>query len=254
MNTIPIVEIFGPTLQGEGPNVGARCIFVRVKGCSFKCKWCDSKFTWNDHAIEATEYEPDELSYYVIGLCKSTNCYHVVLTGGNPCLYSFGQFILDCHAENILVDIETQGDIIPNWLTCIDTIVFSPKAPSSGMLDTYDKITDYIMNSDYDKLSAAIKVPVFSEEDIDFARKYARFVNGFKTKNDSQFDVKKYAQLRMYLSVGNTDVNTKESIRDRVLADYETLLNKINENPEHFENVYILPQLHTLVWGNKQGV
>ena len=39
-----------------------------------------------------------------------------------------------------------------------------------------------------------------------------------------------------------------------VRADYESLLNQINEDAESFEHIYILPQIHTLVWGNKSGV
>ena len=36
---IPIAEIFGPTLQGEGPDVGKRTMFIRVCGCSFNYSW-----------------------------------------------------------------------------------------------------------------------------------------------------------------------------------------------------------------------
>ena len=43
---IPVAEIFGPTIQGEGPHVGMKTMFVRVVGCDFKCAWCDSKFAW----------------------------------------------------------------------------------------------------------------------------------------------------------------------------------------------------------------
>ena len=43
---IPVAEIFGPTIQGEGPHVGMQTLFVRVAGCDFKCAWCDSKFAW----------------------------------------------------------------------------------------------------------------------------------------------------------------------------------------------------------------
>ena len=81
MNTIPIVEIFGPTLQGEGPNAGARCIFVRVKGCSFACKWCDSKFTWNNNTSDVQEYSDKELANHLMELCDLHNCNHIVLTG-----------------------------------------------------------------------------------------------------------------------------------------------------------------------------
>ena len=89
MNELKIAEIFGPTIQGEGPNVGARCIFVRVKGCSFKCSWCDSKFTWNDHDSECTAYTPVEIAEHLRKLHLESNCNRIVLTGGNPCIYDF---------------------------------------------------------------------------------------------------------------------------------------------------------------------
>lgn len=242
---IQISEIFGPTWQGEGPNAGARCIFVRVQGCSYSCEWCDSKHTWGQGG---TKYTVEGLSNYVINLCESTNCKRVILTGGNPCLYDFSSVIRELHMHCIKVDIETQGDIIPEWLTELDAVVFSPKGPSSGMPDTYDNIVNYIKQGPTDNSKIAIKIPVFNDEDIEFARKFSRFVNEV---TDVWADS---TPVYMYLSVGNSDVDTRESIRDRVLADYELLLNKINENPEDFENVFGLPQIHTLVWGNKQGV
>ena len=246
MNTIPIVEIFGPSIQGEGPNVGARCIFVRVKGCSFRCKWCDSAFTWNDHESEVRYYAPEELAHHLIEMCKMHNCKHVVLTGGNPCIYDFSEVVQQLACSRVQVDVETQGDFFPDWLIYINTIVLSPKAPSSGMPDTYEKIVDYISNELGEESEVAIKIPVFDKLDIEFARKYAQFA--------SRYNLIHNKQIRLYLSVGNSDVSETGSIRDRVLSDYETLLNTINEKPEDFQNVYLLPQLHTLVWGNKQGV
>ena len=245
---IPVVEIFGPTVQGEGPNVGARCIFVRVKGCSFKCSWCDSKFTWNDHDSDVVSYEPTTLADLIVQKCLDTKCRKVILTGGNPCLYNFTYVLKKFKAFEISTDVETQGDLYPDWLDSIDTLVFSPKAPSSGMPDTYDKITEYIKTQISFPRKIAIKIPIFNTEDIEFSRKYAEFVNSISDKNKRSID------LRLYLSVGNSDVTTTASIRDRVLSDYESLLNRINEFPNHFQDVYILPQLHTLVWGNKQGV
>ena len=34
---IPVAEIFGPTIQGEGPNTGIKTLFIRVMGCDFHC-------------------------------------------------------------------------------------------------------------------------------------------------------------------------------------------------------------------------
>jgi len=251
MNRIPIVEIFN-SIQGEGPNVGARCIFVRVKGCSYACKWCDSKFTWGSDSYPATEYTPEELIVHLSKVTHDTSCRRIVLTGGNPCLYDFSEVINQLnhspreYEQNITFDVETQGDILPEWLKTVDTVVFSPKAPSSGMKDTFSNIVSYIKNDAGPNQHVAIKVPVFNDEDIEFARKYAEFVNWHTMNCDDD--------LRMYLSVGNSDVEETGQIRNRVLADYESLITRIDNNPTNFENVFILPQLHTLVWGNKQGV
>lgn len=45
--TIPVLEIFGPTIQGEGMVIGQKTMFVRTAGCDYSCSWCDSKFTWD---------------------------------------------------------------------------------------------------------------------------------------------------------------------------------------------------------------
>ena len=89
MKHIPVVEIFGPTIQGEGPNAGARCVLVRVKNCDFRCEFCDSRFTWASHASDVREFSEDELTEHLNDLCEKTNCNRIVLTGGNPCLYDF---------------------------------------------------------------------------------------------------------------------------------------------------------------------
>ena len=43
-----------------------------------------------------------------------------------------------------------------------------------------------------------------------------------------------------------------ENISKKVLSDYEKLINMVANS--YMERVFILPQVHTLVWGNKQGV
>ena len=42
MNRFPVVEVFGPTIQGEGELAGVPTAFVRFGGCDYRCTWCDS--------------------------------------------------------------------------------------------------------------------------------------------------------------------------------------------------------------------
>lgn len=34
---IPVMEIFGPTVQGEGMVIGQKTMFVRTAGCDYRC-------------------------------------------------------------------------------------------------------------------------------------------------------------------------------------------------------------------------
>lgn len=237
---IPIAEIFGPTIQGEGPNTGAKAIFVRVMGCDFHCEWCDSKFAWKKD--ENTKFYTDiDLVTELLDRCDKTHTKHIILTGGNPCLYDFEKVIDILRDNDIIVDIETQGSIFPKWLNKLNLVVISPKAPSSKQPDVFSKVLEFI----YDKPipQVAIKIPVFNDEDLKFAKTYYSLVRDFKFRK---------ADLKLYINVGNTNTSEDGDISKRVLSDYKTLIEKICDSD--MENVYVMPQIHTLVWGNRQGV
>ena len=238
---IPVAEIFGPTIQGEGPNSGKKCIFVRVVGCDFKCEWCDSKFAWQKD--ETTKYYIDiDLVNDLLDKCKNTNTNQIILTGGNPCLYNFEKVIDILHQQNILVDIETQGSLFPNWIEKVDTLVISPKAPSSKQPDVYDKVNQFLSELWIGYTGKiAIKIPVFNDDDIEFCKKYYELC-----ENHS------YLDLSLYISVGNDNTEESGDISKRILSNYEKIIDKIIKS--NMQRVFILPQVHTLVWGNKQGV
>ena len=44
-----------------------------------------------------------------------------------------------------------------------------------------------------------------------------------------------------------------ENHTDKLLERYEKLVNRVMESDE-MNHVYVLPQLHTLLWSNKKGV
>lgn len=239
---IPVAEIFGPTIQGEGPHVGMKTLFVRVAGCDFKCAWCDSKFAWKiDGSI--IRYDTKELADILVQECNNSKCSNVVLTGGNPCLYDFKEVIDILHDNNITVDIETQGSKMPDWLLDVDLLVISPKAPSSKQPDVYKTVNEYMKLLTSIRQKVAIKIPVFNEEDFEFAMKYYALVDYYREKG---------VDIDLYLSVGNTNTTEAGDISKRVLTDYEKLINMVANS--YMERVFILPQVHTLVWGNKQGV
>lgn len=239
---IPVAEIFGPTIQGEGPHVGMKTIFVRVCGCDFNCSWCDSKFAWKA-SKDTVRYTPEELAETIINKCRETNTKNVVLTGGNPCLYDFDEVVKQLHMNNITVDVETQGSKLPMWLIDTDLIVISPKAPSSGQVDVFESIKDFLKLTKFISNKIAIKIPIFNQEDFEFAKEYYEIIQEHRRYG---------VNIDLYLSVGNTNTSEEGDISSRVLNDYKSLIEMVNES--EMERVFILPQVHTLVWGNRQGV
>jgi 7-carboxy-7-deazaguanine synthase len=88
--TLPVAEVFGPTIQGEGPHAGRRCWFLRLGECNLHCAWCDTKFTWDwdNHQREA---ELEDLTMpEIVGRLRDKGARHgdvVVLTGGEPLIH-----------------------------------------------------------------------------------------------------------------------------------------------------------------------
>ena len=80
MSSIKLKELFA-SIQGEGPLVGYKQIFMRLCGCNLKCKYCDTDFD----VINAKEYTISELLEYVK---KHSECHSVSLTGGEPLLHT----------------------------------------------------------------------------------------------------------------------------------------------------------------------
>lgn len=227
-------EIFGPTIQGEGPNIGVKCIFIRVAGCDFRCTWCDTKraLQVNDNDQRFTVID---LSKKVLELCENSCCSQVILTGGNPCLYDFTYVIEELHRNGIKVDVETQGSIIPDWLNLCNLVVLSPKGPSSGQKSVLENIEKFLISK---KTKAVIKIPVFNDDDINFLKQYQKLCKCYN--------------VDLYAMVGNDDSESGGDMSKIILEKYKIVLEKLIK--EKIDPAYLLPQLHVLLWGNKSGV
>lgn len=250
---LPLAEMFGPTVQGEGNAAGKKVGFIRFSGCDFRCAWCDSTYT---HAITK-----DTERLAVSELLERTKqmfinkVSDIVLTGGNPALYNLEPFIDGLHELGFTVHIETQGSKWPQWLSKVDNIIISPKGPSSKMnVDAVEiamtindwtrKRTNYLRAiEEYGTQKVTVKIPIFDDIDYEWAKTV------YKTLE------MKYVN-RFYLSVGNHDVALdadKKTVVQKVLSSYTWLLDKVLADDE-YKDIYVLPQIHTLVWGNITGV
>ena len=233
---IPVMEIFGPTIQGEGMVIGQKTMFVRTGGCDYSCSWCDSKFTW-DGTGKSTAMKAEE----IIQTLKEVGgeaFSHITISGGNPALHKgIGGLITQCHEQGWKVAIETQGSFWQNWLLDIDDVTISPKPPSSLMMTDFDKLDAFITNLQNNNVS--LKVVIFNEDDF----KYAEMIHT------------RYPHIPFYLQIGNDDVLTvdDQALVSTLLKRFEWLIDRAMKSTI-MNDARVLPQLHALIWGNKRGV
>lgn len=234
--TLRIAEIFGPTVQGEGALIGEPTVFVRAGGCDYRCSWCDSL-----HAVESqyrrewAVMEPEAVWQRVRQLSGGQPL-TVSLSGGNPAIQDFGTLIAMGQAEGYRFACETQGSLARSWFASLDTLVLSPKPPSSGERVDWDAFEACRTLGDRAS-QQVIKIVIFDDADYDWAR-----------------DVHdRHSDLALYLQPGNPEVDPKTPVDPQALADRLGWLTE-KAMADGWFSPRILPQLHVLIWGNKRGV
>ena len=130
-----VSEVFGPTVQGEGPSVGQVAGFVRLGRCNLACDWCDSKYTWDwEHYDPAEELHTLAVGS-VLSQLEAMGRAMVVVTGGEPLLQQrhLPPLLQGAKERSWRVEVETSGTIAPDLPTgLVDQFNVSPKLAHSG--------------------------------------------------------------------------------------------------------------------------
>jgi 7-carboxy-7-deazaguanine synthase len=232
----PVVEIFGPTVQGEGPDAGRPAYFVRFGGCDYRCSWCDSMYAVDPDQVkaEARRLTAEEIVAELCALEEGPRM--VVLTGGNPAMFELADLVGALQERGFDCAVETQGSLWRDWLALVNRLVVSPKGPSSGM-DTErhrDQFREFMELAP--RPSAVLKVVVFDEADFGWAERLA----------DA------YPDLPFFVSAG-TDVDAGDATLLK-LTDRFRWLCEATARSRSLSRARVLPQLHVLAWGTARGV
>ncbi|RLQ95384.1 7-carboxy-7-deazaguanine synthase QueE [Falsibacillus albus] len=240
MNKFPVLEVFGPTVQGEGMVVGQKTMFVRTAGCDYSCSWCDSAFTWDGSAKDEIKMMTAEEIFHQLKMIGEDRFSHVTISGGNPALLkNLHELVGLLHENGIEVALETQGSKWQDWFLHIDDLTISPKPPSSLMKTDFHILSEIISRLQENRSNFSLKVVIFNEEDFVYAK-----------------DVhKRYPDVPFYLQAGNDLLAEDDDgkLLQHLVKRYEWLIEQTMGSSD-LNNVRVLPQLHTYVWGNKKGV
>lgn len=141
---LKINEMF-ETIQGEGVKTGVPSVFVRLQGCPVGCPWCDTKHTWtlddaflttSDAVLSKTQeseafFDCGDEELLALFAARRYQARHVVITGGEPCMYDLRAITSLLHARGFTTQIETSGTY--EVLCHEDTwVTVSPKVDMKG--------------------------------------------------------------------------------------------------------------------------
>jgi 7-carboxy-7-deazaguanine synthase len=234
----PVVEIFGPTIQGEGPDAGRPAYFVRFGGCDYRCTWCDSMYAVDPRLVraEARRLTCGDIAAELATLDSGPEM--AVLTGGNPALFELGDLVATLRARGMDVSVETQGSVWRDWLATVDRLVVSPKGPSSGM-DTagHRARFDAFMDAAAANPSLVLKVVVFDEPDLAWAEQVAAA----------------YPGVPFYVSAGSDVGLPPAETLERLVGRFRWLCESVARS-HALSRARVLPQLHVVAWGPARGV
>lgn len=286
LKPIPIVEVFGPTLQGEGALAGKPTHFIRTGGCDYSCWWCDTDIAVLPEMVrQVAKIDQQELIRDLTKhLDENLGPEWVTISGGNPALHDLGDTVEYLQGvEDMLVAVETQGSLWKPWLATVDLLTISPKGPSSGLepQKSFDNLAKFMKNvrsaEKAQGTKAVLKVVVFNEDDYLYAsavhRNYPTYdfflsvgtaMGGLRgdfvppeypTETFDKFrQVRRFVDEHGGLTAKSGFVHTQWTQRGltddvgSLLARWKWLADRMKGDPV-MADVALFPQTHALIWG-----
>jgi 7-carboxy-7-deazaguanine synthase len=258
---VPLVEVFGPTIQGEGALIGQPTYFLRFGLCDYACKMCDSMHAVDPKQVKAnakwlTNSEITDVFFNHRNAQGVNTTRWVTFSGGNPCIHDLTDLCRDLYEGEYKIAVETQGTFCPEWLQIAELVTISPKGPGMGEKLEIDKLDVFMCNMSVWDVQHVMKVVIFDQRDIEIASMlYERYVTNPSTAtlNAGQF----------FLSLGNTfpphihritplRAATQRTLPELMVHNYLQLWEELKNHPV-LCGVRFLPQFHCFLWQNEKG-
>lgn len=222
-NKSKIIEIFS-SIQGEGPYVGVKQVFIRFCGCNLNCDYCDTSENPNDDL----EFTPEELKKYVEDF-NLKSVHSISLTGGEPLIW----------ADFLLEFLPLMKDNLKNKIY-LET--------NSTLKAELEEIIDYV-----DIISADIKLPSASgiensfavhDEFFKVAKKYNKEVFAKIVFDENILDDEISHCLKLSEKYDLELILQPKMVDDKVSPDKEKIIEVFDKFLAVNPNTRLIPQVH----------
>lgn len=241
MKLSSINEIFS-SVQGEGPYIGKRQIFVRFNGCNLSCSYCDTSLKGDKKCrVEITpgrknfiEMANPVTTEQVINITKQIfNCTHhsVSITGGEPLMHTdFLEELLPALKDlGLRIYLETNGSLpedLKRTICFLDIVSMDIKLPgTSGCPPLWEQHSQF----------------------LSIARKAKVFVKIIMDDSSSEGEYNLALDLLSGVDKGITLVIQPVTINGRCLLGPERALFFQAQALKKLEDVRVIPQAHIIM-------
>lgn len=167
------------SIQGEGPQMGLRVLFVRLAGCNLGCGRCDSKY-----ARYGIDVSIDALIHFISEQSSQRGVHNVVWTGGEPLLQKGDIFqVIDATKNVVKHSVETNGTIRLSRTEAVmfDYIISSPKGNPSECDELLEFSNMYLK-------------PVIDVDDANVVGKWILFLRGLSLSKQNRVYIMPWTQ------------------------------------------------------------
>ena len=241
----PLAEVFS-SFQGEGPLVGVRQVFVRLRGCELTCKYCDTAEARSLTGSCRVEHEPgsgvweevgnpltvEQVSTIITQLLGAGPHHSVSFTGGEPLLQA--SFIREVAGRLDRSSVQTY----------LDTACHLPQA-----MAMVAPLLDWV--------AADLKLPSTMVEPVAFeefaacwrAIRHDRFIKMVITSEVTVEEMSEAsAQLAKLEASARVVIQPATPVVRGVAApDQQQLFSLVGACARYFPSVRVIPQCHRLL-------
>lgn len=225
-NKAKIIEIFS-SIQGEGPYVGVKQLFIRFCGCNLDCTYCDTNGGANEDYLEFT---PEELKKYIEDFNLKT-IHSISLTGGEPLLWA---------------------DFLKEFLPMVKNKIYLET--NSTLKHNLEKIINYV-----DIISADIKLPSASgiensfavhDEFFKTAKKYNKEIFAKIVFDENILDDEIFHCLKLAEKYNFPLILQPKTTDNKCALDKEIIFEIFNKFLATYPNTRVIPQVHKFLGVN----
>ena len=219
-NKTKVREIFA-SIQGEGPYIGVKQLFIRFCGCNLQCDYCDTQGLGNEDYLEFT---PEELRDYIEDF-DLKSVHSIALTGGEPLIWT---------------------DFLVEFLPMVKNKIYLET--NSTLKNGLEKIVDFI-----DIISADIKLPsstgsessfAFHDEFLKVAQKYSKEIFAKIVFDENILDDEISHCIKLAEKYTLPLILQPKTVEDKVSVDQSVLFDVHSRFLAHHSNTRIIPQVH----------